>query len=178
MSGDLSGFSLMELFRMEAESHTTMLSAGLVALEGASAGPDVIEPLMRAAHSLKGAEASSVSRPPYELRTHWKTVGNRTAREARVAARTIDILLKGVDLLVRIAHIDEPDIAAWQSAHAAEIDALTAELAAVKEGRAPHQERPASSGRETTSAPPTLVVAEPGLFVYPSPEASQAAAGR
>ena len=55
MSDDLSGFSMMELFRMEAESHTATLSAGLVALEGASAAPEVIEPLMRAAHSLKGA---------------------------------------------------------------------------------------------------------------------------
>ena len=40
---------------MEAESHTATLSAGLVALEGAHATPEVIEPLMRAAHSLKGA---------------------------------------------------------------------------------------------------------------------------
>ena len=55
MSSDLSGFSMIELFRMEAESHTATLSAGLVALEGASASPGVIEPLMRAAHSLKGA---------------------------------------------------------------------------------------------------------------------------
>ena len=55
MSGDLSGFSMMELFRMEAESHTATLSAGLVSLEGTSAAPEVIEPLMRAAHSLKGA---------------------------------------------------------------------------------------------------------------------------
>ena len=55
MSGDLSGFSLMELFRMEAESHTATLSAGLVSLEGTAAAPEVIDPLMRAAHSLKGA---------------------------------------------------------------------------------------------------------------------------
>ena len=55
MSGDLSGFSLMELFRMEAESHTATLSAGLVSLEESSATPEVIDPLMRAAHSLKGA---------------------------------------------------------------------------------------------------------------------------
>ena len=49
MSGDLSGFSMMDLFRMEAESHTATLSAGLVAIEGASAAPEVIEPLMRGA---------------------------------------------------------------------------------------------------------------------------------
>ena len=55
MSGDLSGFSLMELFRMEAESHTAVLSAGLVSLEATAAAPEAIDPLMRAAHSLKGA---------------------------------------------------------------------------------------------------------------------------
>ena len=55
MSGDLSGFSLMELFRMEAESQIATLSTGLVSLEESSANPEAIEPLMRAAHSLKGA---------------------------------------------------------------------------------------------------------------------------
>ena len=40
MSSDLSGFSLLELFRMEAETHTAAMSAGLVALEGASASPE------------------------------------------------------------------------------------------------------------------------------------------
>ena len=39
MSDDLSGFSLLELFRMEAESYTATLSAGLVALEGARPRP-------------------------------------------------------------------------------------------------------------------------------------------
>ncbi len=55
MSDDLSGFSMMDLFRMEAEERLAVLSQGLVALEGAGATAEVIEPLMRAAHSLKGA---------------------------------------------------------------------------------------------------------------------------
>src|SRR5262245_44955483 len=55
VKSDLSGFSMMELFRMEAESHTATLSAGLIALEGKPAASSVIEPLMRAAHSIKGA---------------------------------------------------------------------------------------------------------------------------
>ena len=55
MSDDLSGFSMMDLFRMEAEERLTVLSQGLVALEGPGRRPQVIEPLMRAAHSLKGA---------------------------------------------------------------------------------------------------------------------------
>ena len=34
MSDDLSGFSMMDLFRMEADERLTVLSQGLVALEG------------------------------------------------------------------------------------------------------------------------------------------------
>ena len=45
MSGDLSGFSLMELFRMEAESHTATLSAGLVSLEETTITPEIDRPL-------------------------------------------------------------------------------------------------------------------------------------
>ena len=37
MSDDLSGFSMMDLFRMEADERLTVLSQGLVALEGSSA---------------------------------------------------------------------------------------------------------------------------------------------
>ena len=40
MSDDLSGFSLMDLFRSEAEGQTAVLAEGLMALEGADAvGP-------------------------------------------------------------------------------------------------------------------------------------------
>ena len=51
---DLGGFSLHELFRGEAEMHAAALSEGLVRLEGSSDAA-VVEPLMRAAHSIKGA---------------------------------------------------------------------------------------------------------------------------
>ena len=56
MSGeDLSDFSMMELFRVEAESQTATLTAGLLALERDPTAADRLEACMRAAHSLKGA---------------------------------------------------------------------------------------------------------------------------
>ncbi len=55
MSDDLSGFSLMDLFRSEADGQVATLSEGLIALEGTATTAQSIEPLMRAAHSLKGA---------------------------------------------------------------------------------------------------------------------------
>ncbi|WP_320173824.1 response regulator [Maridesulfovibrio sp.] len=50
----LADLSMLDLFRMEAESHSQALNAGLLELEKDQA-PDKVEPLMRAAHSMKGA---------------------------------------------------------------------------------------------------------------------------
>ena len=136
MSGDLSGFSLLDLFRMEAESHTATLSAGLVALEGASAAPETIEPLMRAAHSLKGA-ARIVGLDAAVRVAHAMEDGFVAAQKGRLVLgpEHVDILLRGVDFLVQIAQVGEAELPAWQAEHADEVDALVAELGSVKEGR-------------------------------------------
>jgi HPt (histidine-containing phosphotransfer) domain-containing protein len=47
--------SLLELFSLEAEAQTQVLSAGLLALERNPTQADQLEACMRAAHSLKGA---------------------------------------------------------------------------------------------------------------------------
>ncbi len=137
MSGDLSGFSLLELFRMEAESNTATLSTGLVALEGASASPEVIEPLMRAAHSLKGA-ARIVGLDVAVRVAHAMEDCFVAAQKGKLVLRPehVDILLRGVNLLVQVSQLAEADLESWQADHAGEIDALVADLTAIKEGRA------------------------------------------
>ncbi len=135
MSGDLSGFSMMELFRMEAESHTATLSAGLVALEGAGATAELIEPLMRAAHSLKGA-ARIVGLDAAVRVAHAMEDCFVAAQKGKVVLQPehVDILLKGVDLLTQLAQVAESEIDAWQSEHSVAIDALVADLTAVQAG--------------------------------------------
>jgi two-component system, chemotaxis family, sensor histidine kinase and response regulator WspE len=137
MSGDLSGFSMMDLFRMEAESHTAALSTGLVAIEGTSASPEVIEPLMRAAHSLKGAARivglDVAVRVAHAMEDCFVAVQRGTLV---LQPEHVDILLRGVDVLVRIAQIGETEIEAWQSEHAIAIETLVAELIAIQEGKA------------------------------------------
>ena len=53
MSGDLSGFSMMELFRMEARA-TPRRFQRVGGDRGDLAAPEVVEPFMRQAHSLEG----------------------------------------------------------------------------------------------------------------------------
>ena len=143
MSDDLSGFSMMDLFRMEAEERLTVLSQGLVALEGSSATSEVIEPLMRAAHSLKGA-ARIVGLDAAVRVAHAMEDCLVAAQKGllKLQSAHIDTLLRGVDLLVRVSQVPEGELEAWQSSHGAEVDTLVADLAAVQSGQPPVETPP------------------------------------
>jgi two-component system sensor histidine kinase and response regulator WspE len=103
-SEDFSNFSMMDLFRLEAENHTGLLVAGLLALERAPQDGQLLEGLMRSAHSLKGAA---------QLVGLGAAVQVAHAMEDRfVAAQTgaviisperIDLLLQGVEFLKQLA---------------------------------------------------------------------------
>jgi two-component system sensor histidine kinase and response regulator WspE len=127
---DLTEVSLFDLFRLEAETQTQVLTSGLLALERDHAAADQLEACMRAAHSLKGA-ASIVG----------LTVGVRVAHameDCFVAAQQgrttlgraqIDLLLGGTDLLMRIAGTPEPDLGAWAAQKQPEVDGCLSALA-------------------------------------------------
>jgi two-component system, chemotaxis family, sensor histidine kinase and response regulator WspE len=147
---------MMELFRMEAESHTATLTSGLVALEGDLATPAAIEPLMRAAHSLKGA-ARIVGLDAAVRVAHAMEDCLVAAQKGKLVLEPahVDVLLQGVDLLVQIAQVDEPDIEVWQSDHATAIDTFVATVAAVQEGKAP-------PGPEDSPSPANVAASETG----------------
>src|SRR3569833_1740967 len=51
----LADESMLDLFRLEAEQQSAVLMEGLMRLEQGAPSSGSIEPLMRAAHSIKGA---------------------------------------------------------------------------------------------------------------------------
>ncbi len=122
MSGDLSGFSLIDLFRMEAEVQTEVLSSGLLALEKNAADPVVLESLMRAAHSLKGA-ARIVDLDAAVSIAHKLEDCFVAAQRGKVVItkENVDALLAGVDLLSRISKDPEAASPEWVEAHQAEL---------------------------------------------------------
>ncbi|MDD0999096.1 hybrid sensor histidine kinase/response regulator [Pseudomonas sp. TNT2022 ID1044] len=96
--------SLLELFSLEAEAQTQVLSAGLLALERDPTLADQLESCMRAAHSLKGA-ARIVGVDAGVSVAHVMEDCLVSAQEGRLYLRPehIDALLQGTDLLMRIA---------------------------------------------------------------------------
>ncbi len=157
-SGDLSGFSLAELFRLEVETQAATLTEGLLALERDPGATQWLESLMRAAHSLKGA-ARIVERSDAVRLTHAMEdcfVEAQRGQAALPPAR-IDTLLQGVDLLTRMSQVAEADAAAWDAEHQAECEAFLHALAqpAMADPPPPQGAAPAA-----TSPPPVPTASE------------------
>ncbi|MGO4324615.1 hybrid sensor histidine kinase/response regulator [Pseudomonas sp. KB_12] len=110
--------SLLELFSLEAEAQTQVLSTGLLALERDPTQAEYLESCMRAAHSLKGA-ARIVGVDAGVSVAHVMEDCLVSAQERRLVlgAEHIDALLQGTDLLTRIAtpgnSVGAPDIDAY-----------------------------------------------------------------
>ena len=98
MSDDLSNFSLIELFRVEAEGQIALLTRHLLDLERGPAGPEVLEAMMRAAHSLKGA-ARIVDLGATAALAH-------TLEECFVAAQNGALALSSVDIDLLLLAVD------------------------------------------------------------------------
>jgi two-component system sensor histidine kinase and response regulator WspE len=149
---DLSSFSLVDLFRMEVETHCASITEGLLLLERNASDRGATESMMRAAHSVKGAarvvQLDPVVRLAHKMEDCFVAAGEG---KVRLSGGGTDVMLAAVDLLGRVSRLTEPEMAPGLAALAGEFDALVARLAAILEGEA----APAPSGQTTPAAPAT-----------------------
>ncbi|MFM7519063.1 MAG: hybrid sensor histidine kinase/response regulator [Planctomycetota bacterium] len=164
---DLSGFSMLELFRLEAESQTSVLSAGVLAVESPDRSPRLVESLMRAAHSLKGAARivglDPAVRVAHALEDCFVAAG---VGMLRVGPEHVDALLEGIDFLSAIAAAD--DALAPDGPWSRRADTVVARLTSLGSTTAP------APALVPAAAPPPLVpdtaVAVPGHAVALPPD--------
>ncbi len=112
---DLGGFSMFDLFQTEVRQHTATLADGLVTLEQHAGDAKLVEPLMRAAHSVKGAARIINLDIAVQLAHAMEEclIRIQTGKEIPSPAR-IDQLLAGSDSLAAIAGKSTEDEArAW-----------------------------------------------------------------
>lgn len=144
--------SLFELFREEVRVHAANLSRGLLEVEADPTNPTRIEPLMRAAHSIKGA-----------CRIVGIDLGVRLAHameDALVAAQhgrvrltpaDIDTQLKGSDVLAELAELTPERTSEWEATNAEAVGTLESLFQAMAGGKAPGTLAPPAR-RETATA--------------------------
>ncbi|MCP2070645.1 UNVERIFIED_ORG: two-component system sensor histidine kinase and response regulator WspE [Pseudomonas lini] len=163
--------SLLELFSLEAEAQTQVLSAGLLALERDPTQADHLESCMRAAHSLKGA-ARIVGVDAGVSVAHVMEDCLVSAQERRLvlSAEHIDALLQGTDLLTRIATpgntIGTSDVDAYVALMGRLLDPNAAQTPA-----APMVDRPVEPSRVELPEP------EPAVPMEPAPKTKRVTEG-
>jgi two-component system sensor histidine kinase and response regulator WspE len=171
---DLGGLSLFDLFRSEAEQHCGALADGLLRLEREAHDPALVEPLMRAAHSVKGAAriigldvAVSLAHAMEDCLIRIQK-GQETPNAARV-----DDLLKGADLLLGLSRqSDEAAARVWLEGQSAAVDALCVAFAQPAAAVAP----PAAPPQPAATAQPAAATAQPAAVTAPPAAPVQPAA--
>jgi two-component system, chemotaxis family, sensor histidine kinase and response regulator WspE len=179
-SSGFEGVSMLELFKLEAEAHCAALSEGLLAMEKSPNTKSIVEPLMRAAHSIKGA-ARIVGLPAIVSLAHAMEECFLAAKDGRevLSPARVDQLLKGVDVLGEIRALAEADLPAWTQAQTERVAALAAQLkAAPPAWTAPVAPFPSAASEPPVPATPVPQAVEhvPAPASQPSPPAGVAPA--
>ena len=157
---DLSEFSMHDLFRLEVEGQREVLTSGLLALERQPDEAGELEACMRSAHSLKGA-ARIVGLGAAVSVAHAMEDCFVAAQQGRILLDKprIDLLLRGLDLLVTIANTEEADAAQWMQATPAIVSAFQGDLAAALSVETPAK---AAKPKATRSSKVRAPAATPG----------------
>ncbi|MFH7320473.1 response regulator [Desulfurivibrio sp. D14AmB] len=188
--GDFGSMSMLDLFRLEAESHCATLNDHLLTLEQHPGAAEILEALMRASHSIKGA-ARIVNLEPAVRVAHAMEDLFVAAQQQKVVLGqpSIDLLLQGVDFLAGIAGVEESELPAWLAAKEEETAALVLRLTSLASQQEPvpapvmPSREPAGAEVEpekgaacdTVSAAEPEVPAEPPA---PAPEPAESAEGK
>ena len=171
MSGDLSGFSLFELFKLEAEAHAAVLSDGLLAIEAKPDELSHIEGLMRAAHSIKGAARIIGLDPIVDLAHAMEDcfVSVQRGTETLTSAR-VDQLFRGVDLIQGLAQLNEQEAIPWVAEQTEVCQQLTEQLRQPPPSglSEPAETSSADQATEIPDVPAPQIIKEPASVELPS----------
>src|SRR5271165_2642997 len=130
---DLSEFSMVELFRLEVENQSVVFTENLLALEQNPKDASRLAALMRAAHSLKGAARMIDLDAAVSVAHELEGIFVAAQEESLVLLpEHIDVLLRGVDLLHRIAQAPDDKIGTERSECADEVQQFLRDLAKVR----------------------------------------------
>lgn len=141
---NVADMSMIELFRVEADQQGKLLNEGLLDLEQDPRSPERLEPLMRAAHSIKGAARLVGLQAVVNLAHVMEDVFVAAQKGSLVlGADQIDVLLRGVDTISEIAR-GERNVNEWLVENQVRYDELIANLRAILEGKAPITSTPAA----------------------------------
>lgn len=152
---------MMELFRAEVENHSESLTSCLMALERDPSDASVLESIMRSAHSLKGAArivGVNIAVDVAHIMEDCLVAAQRG--ELSIKPSDVDVLLTGVDLLVRISEATKTDDAEWTPIER-DVHHCVQQLKSIRAGNFVPQESKQSPSIQQSTEPQREPVNEP-----------------
>ncbi|MBT4838845.1 MAG: response regulator [Methylococcales bacterium] len=134
-STQITDMSMLQLFRVEAESQTAVLYDGILKLEENPEDSEALESLMRAAHSIKGA-ARMVGVDAAVNIAHVMEDCFVAAQASKITLNSHDMdnLLLGVDILKEISELTESDAVQWMTSNQNRLNNLVETTKAIENG--------------------------------------------
>ena len=128
----MSDDSMIELFRQEAQTQVAILTQGLLILETNSQSEEILQALMRVAHSIKGAariiSLDAVINLAHCMEDCFVAAQNKIIT---LGPEQIDVLLQGVDLFQAVSQVPETDMLSWLTENIGEFEACCAAIRAL-----------------------------------------------
>ncbi len=165
----MEDFSMLGLFKMEGETQCAVLTSGLLELEGAHS-PGNIEPLMRAAHSLKGAarivQLDAIVKVAHAMEDCFIEAG-----EGRLTLSPghVDKLLEGVDFFKKLSALPENEMQTCLNENTAMLAELAKAYTSMKNGSFKPDFPSVSTTSEPVSVPATAISSSPQVPQSPNP---------
>jgi two-component system sensor histidine kinase and response regulator WspE len=129
---NLSDLSMLDLFRMEVETQSAILTKGLLALEQEVDPTNSLRELMRAAHSLKGAARIVGRKAAVHIAHAMEDCFVAAQKQERKPSDGLtDKLLAGIDLLSRIAQVSDEALENWEAERQKEIETFLTSLSSL-----------------------------------------------
>ena len=133
-SKSLQDMSMVELFRVEADQQSAVLSEGLLELEQDPSSAERLESLMRAAHSIKGAARLVDIQFVVQLAHVMEDVFVMAQKGVLLlTANQIDVLLNSVDAIVEISSFGG-NLDQWMESSKQRFDTLIINMNAILTG--------------------------------------------
>ena len=124
---------MVELFRLEVDNQSVVFTENLLGLEQNPRDASRLATLMRAAHSLKGAARMVEREAAVSVAHELEDVFVAAQKGSLVLLpEHVDVLLRGVDLLHRIAQAPDDKIETGKSGRADEVQQFLRDLAKVR----------------------------------------------
>jgi two-component system sensor histidine kinase and response regulator WspE len=155
---------MLDLFRIELENHTRVLEAGLVQAES-DQRPEKMEPLMRAAHSIKGAARIVGLTPAVGLAHAMEDVLSAAQHgKHRLLSNHVDALLAGNDIFLSLSRLDTASLPAALQEQTGKIAETARQILSILDPTSALSPKAQTQDAETV-APPVPVRAAPATDV-------------